>query len=180
MSLILVVILAILGLAVLVVLWRFVRTYAKVRGERVVTCPETKAPAGVAVDAKGAAWAALGGKPKLELDACTRWPERAGCGQECLREIESAPDGCLVRGILADWFADKTCVLCSKALGPVDWTKHKPVLMDAQRRTFEWHELAAVDVPALLGTHQPVCWDCHIIETLVRKHPDRVVERPAH
>lgn len=180
MSLPLVVILAILGLGALVVLWRFARTYAKVRGQRVVTCPETQAPAGVAVNAKAAALAALAGKHRLELDACTRWPEKAGCGQECLREIEKAPEGCLVRGILAAWFADKSCALCGKPLGPVDWTKHKPVLMDARRRTFEWRELEAVAIPRLLETHAPVCWDCHIIETLVRKHPDKVVERPAH
>jgi hypothetical protein len=180
MSLPVVVILAILGLGVLVVLWRFLSAYAKARGQRVVKCPETKAAAGVEVDAKGAAMAALGGKHQLELSACTRWPERAGCGQECLQEIANAPDGCLVREILANWFADKTCVLCGKPLGPVDWSRHKPVLMDAQRRTFEWRELDAVDVPTLLETHQPVCWDCHIMESLVRKHPEKFVERPAH
>lgn len=180
MTLPVVIVVAVLGVGVLVVAWRLVRAYFRARGERVVTCPETKAPAGVEVNAKGAALAVLRGKPRLELSACTRWPERAGCGQECLQEIENAPEGCLVRGILTAWFADKNCVLCGKPLGPVDWAQHKPVLMDADRRTYEWHELDAVEVPARLETLQPVCWDCHIIETLVRKHPEKVVARPAH
>lgn len=155
----------------------WLRFYRRARGARVVTCPETKAPAGVEVDPVAAAWAALRGREHLELQRCSRWPERAGCGQECLSEIASAPEGCLVRGILSSWFDGKQCALCGKGFGPVDWHTHKPALMNAERRTFEWGEIAVVDLPGVLRTHAPVCWDCHVIETLVRRHPERVVFR---
>lgn len=181
MSMLLVGIVAVAALAVLVYLVRVGGlTYWRARGARVVTCPETHAPAGVGADARGAALAALRGHRKLELSTCTRWPERAGCGQECLQEIEKAPDGCLVRNILAAWFAGKTCVLCSKDLGEIDWTTHKPGLMSQERRMVGWNEIDAADVPHALETHQPVCWDCQIIESLVRQHPERVVLRPPH
>ena len=181
MSLLVVGTLAVVALAVLVY---FVRvgglTYWRARGARVVTCPETHAPAGVSVDAGGAALAALRGHQKLALETCTRWPERAGCGQECLEEIAKAPDGCLVRTMLGAWYEGKSCVLCGKDLSHIDWATHKPGLVDAERRMVGWDEIAAVDVPRALETHRPVCWDCQIIESLVRQHPERVVLRPPH
>ena len=181
MSLLLVGILAVVALAVLVYLVRVgALTYWRARGARVVTCPETRAPAGVRVDAKGVALAALRGQHKLELDTCTRWPERAGCGQECLQEITQAPDGCLVRNLLTAWYEGKSCVLCGKDLSQIDWATHKPGLMNAERRMVGWDEIEAVDVPRALETHLPVCWDCQVIETLVRQHPERVVVRPPH
>ena len=35
-------------------------------------------------------------------------------------------------------------------------------------------------LPEVLATHFPVCWDCHIVESVVREHADRVVVRPPH
>ncbi len=181
MSLLLVGILAVVALAVLVYLVRVGGlTYWRVRGARVVTCPETHAPAGVRVNAKDAALAALRGQHTLALDTCTRWPERAGCGQECLQEIAQAPDGCLVRNLLQAWYEGKTCVLCSKDLSHIDWATHKPGLMDRERHLVGWDEIEAVDLKRALETHVPVCWDCQIIESLVRQHPERVVLRPPH
>ena len=175
------VILAAAVVTILVYLLRTaVRTYWRSRGERVVECPETRAPAGVRVDAKGAALAALRGARHLELSTCTRWPERAGCGQECLQEIEKAPDGCLVRQIVAAWYEGKSCVLCGKDLSRIDWASHKPGLMHPDRHILGWHEVTAVEVRETLETHLPVCWDCQIIETLVQQYPERVTVRPPH
>jgi hypothetical protein len=153
------------------------RAYWRTRGERLVTCPETQAPAGVRVDTWRAVLGVRRGKQRLQLEACTRWPERAGCGQECLVEIENAGDGCLVRSLLVQWYAGKSCVLCGRQLSPIDWHAHKPALMSAERVTREWAEIQAVDLPEVLRTHLPICWDCHIIERLCREHPERVVLR---
>lgn len=51
---------------------------------RTVNCPETHAPVSVRFNALRAAWSGLAGPPKLRLADCTRWPERADCGQDCI------------------------------------------------------------------------------------------------
>jgi hypothetical protein len=61
-----------------------------------VNCPETDAPVSVRFNALRAAWSSLGGPPTLRLADCTRWPERAGCGQECIPEALLANPAALV------------------------------------------------------------------------------------
>jgi len=58
--------------------------YHTYREGRTVNCPETHAPVSVRFNALRAAWSGLAGPPKLRLADCTRWPERADCGQECI------------------------------------------------------------------------------------------------
>jgi hypothetical protein len=154
------------------------RVYLKFRGMRVITCPETHASAAVEVDARHAAISAALGKPCIRLRDCSRWPERRDCGQECLRQIEVAPSDCLLRTILTRWYAGKVCALCGKTIGEIDWIGHKPALMDASQRTFEWHEFDPEEIPEVLATYTPVCWNCHIAETFRRQFPDLVVNRP--
>ena len=77
------IILAILALAVGCLLFRGLRSYFKLRGKRLVTCPETQKPAAVDLDAVHLARDAAFGTPHLRLSECSRWPERQGCGQEC-------------------------------------------------------------------------------------------------
>jgi len=60
------------------------QTYHTYREGRTVNCPETHAPVSVRFNALRAAWSGLVGPPKLRLADCTRWPERADCGQECI------------------------------------------------------------------------------------------------
>ena len=67
---------------------RLGRVWLRYRGDRLVTCPETRQPVGVALDVRHAAWSGLGHAPSLRLETCSRWPERRDCGQECLRQIE--------------------------------------------------------------------------------------------
>jgi hypothetical protein len=72
-------------------LWgeRIFRTY---REGRTVDCPETHAPVSVRFNALRAVWTGLAGPPKLRLADCTRWPERADCGQECIPDaVEARP-----------------------------------------------------------------------------------------
>jgi len=60
------------------------QTYHTYREGRTVNCPETHAPVSVRFNALRAAWSGLSGPQKLRLTDCTRWPERADCGQECI------------------------------------------------------------------------------------------------
>jgi hypothetical protein len=153
-----------------------VTAFLKYRGKRVVTCPETESPAGVEVDAGHAALTAVMGRPDLRLKECSRWPERGDCGQECLAQIESAPEDCLVRNILIKWYAGKACAICQRELGEINWTERKPALLTPDRRTVEWNEIRAEDLPDTLANHSPICWNCHLIETFRRSHPDLVLE----
>lgn len=155
------------------------RAYLKWRGTRLITCPETRQPAAVGLDTKRAAATAVLGASRLGLKDCSLWPERQGCGQVCLRQIESAPAACLVRTILSRWYADKPCTFCGRPFGEIHWHDHKPGLLSPDGRTTGWGELRPEWIPAVLATHRPVCWDCHIAETFRRRFPERVVENPS-
>ena len=84
------------------ILLRYVVNWLRFRGERVITCPENLRPAGVTVEAGRAV--TLG---SFRLADCSRWPERAGCGQQCLAQIAESPEACLVRNILAQWYGGR-------------------------------------------------------------------------
>jgi hypothetical protein len=160
------------------VLRPFARAYWRYRGTRVITCPETRKPAAVWVDAGHAAVTAVAGRPRLRLKDCSRWPERAGCDQRCLSQVEIAPDGCLVRTLLAEWYRTKKCVFCGRPLGEADCVQHKPALLNGEGRTLEWSEVRPETIPDVLATHRPVCWDCHVAESFRHQHPELVVDRP--
>ena len=151
------------------------RNWLRWRGARLITCPENQRVAGVEIDASRAA---LHGKSGLILKNCSRWPDKRNCEQECIRQIENSPDGCLVRNTLARWYEDKQCVYCGLPLGQINWHEHKPALMTPQGQTREWHDVRPEQVPDVLATHRPVCWNCHIVETFRKEHPELVVERP--
>jgi hypothetical protein len=171
------------GAAVVLVLFRAViglREYWQMRGKRLVTCPETKQPAAVDVDARQAGWKAALHAPELRLTDCSRWPERHDCGQQCLRQIESAPMDCLVRRIVVKWYEGKTCVYCHKPVDNVEeWVGHTPALLAPDQKTVYWDHIKAEKLPEVFKTYQPVCWSCHIAETFRREHPDLVIDRPA-
>ncbi len=67
--------------------------YRHYRGSRAVTCPETRTQVAVSLNALQAAAARLRGVRDLRIEACTHWPERANCDQQCLSQaLRSAPD----------------------------------------------------------------------------------------
>jgi hypothetical protein len=151
--------------------------YFRFRGDRFVTCPETKTRVAVKVDAAHSAVSAAIGNPQLRLCECTRWPEKKDCGQECLRQIETAPADCLVRNVVSRWYDDKRCTVCQRAIGPVHWHDHPPALVDDEGHTVEWKDVPLARLPDFLESHQPVCWNCHIVQTFRREHPELIVER---
>lgn len=155
-----------------------VREFFAVRGDRVVTCPDNDQTVAVRVDARHAAMTAAGGREDLRLEACTRWPEKAGCGQECLAQIEAQPDDCLVRTQVTRWYTDKTCAFCGKALGLIDWTQHKPALRRPDGTTVEWADIRPESLPEVFATHAAICWNCHVAETFRRERPELVIDNP--
>jgi hypothetical protein len=168
--------LAVCGVYLLVI---GLRAYWRVRGPMVVTCPETHQPAAVTVDASHAGLTAAVDATELRLSQCSRWPERQGCGQECLRQIEVAPEDCMVRTILSTWYADKSCVLCGAAIGPIHAWDHRPGLMAADGTAMECTAVPAERLQAELDKSKPLCWNCEVTEEFRRRNADLVIDKPA-
>jgi hypothetical protein len=157
--------------------WRLGSIWWKNRGQRVITCPETKAPAGVVVDAGHAASGLFGQGPDLRLSDCTRWPEKAGCGQECLSEVRDTGADCLVRNIVAKWYRGKDCAACGQPIGEIDWTASRPALVIADRSSVEWNAIPADKLMETLAVALPICFRCHTANRLVQDHPELVTDR---
>ncbi len=156
---------------------RAVRVYLAFRGNRLVSCPENHRPAAVRVAAGKAALEAMVGNQQLRLSACSRWPEREVCGQECLAQIEEAPKACLVWTIVNRWYQGQQCAYCHKPFADIHWHDHPPALLNKDHKTVQWNEIPAENLQDVLGTHRPVCWSCHVAETFRRQHPELVVDR---
>jgi hypothetical protein len=156
-----------------------VAAWRRWRGTRLVTCPETGRPAAVDMDLRRAIGGSIVGRPDLRLRDCSRWPERGRCGQPCLSQVEESPEGCLVRAILQDWYAEHTCAFCRRPFGLIHWHDHKPGLRAPDGRLREWREVPPEMLPDTLATHRAVCWNCMVAEGFRLRFPDLVVERPA-
>ncbi|MGC2639816.1 MAG: DUF1761 domain-containing protein [Acidobacteriaceae bacterium] len=90
------IVLSLVGLAL--ILFPFVLRWQAIlqrfSGARPVACPENHQSAVVRVDARHAAATGLHGRPDVRLCDCTRWPDRAICGQPCLPQaLEEEPRG---------------------------------------------------------------------------------------
>ena len=166
-----------LGVVLLVVGCIAVFTYLRYRGARFVKCPETHTIAAVTVDAGDAALSVAIGNPRIHLSQCTRWPAAPECDQECLRQIEHAPEDCLVRNVVSHWYRDRQCAICGETFGEIHWHDHKPALIDREGRTVQWSEVPLADLVEYLDTHQPVCWNCHIVASFRHEHPELVTYR---
>ena len=169
---------AIVVLAVAAItLGRSVRLWWTYRGARVITCPENLRPAGVFVDAAHVAARPFVKAPELQLSSCSRWPEHAGCGQECLKQIEASPEDCLVRTILAKWYAGKRCACCGRPIGEISVPGAQPAVLCADKVSVEWSQIPADRLSETLAAASPICFACHMGNTLVRTHPELVVDR---
>jgi len=165
------------GLLVGIILVRLAALWSKYRGRRVITCPENQQPAGVTVDAGHAALSGLDFRPELRLSDCSRWPERAGCGQACLRQIEAAPADCLVRNILVKWYEGKSCRSCGRTIGPIVMGGAQPALITPNKVSVEWSDIPAERLQEVLSAAEPVCFACHMASKMMREHPELVIDR---
>jgi hypothetical protein len=180
MSLTVLVTLIVLALAIGLFVFRAipgVRAFFEYRGKRLVICPETRRPAAVEVATGEAAIGAFRSEPTLRLNECSRWPERAGCGQDCLQQIEADPENCLVWSIVSKWYEGKECVFCHKPIGSLHHLDHAPALLSADFKTIEWKDLRPEELPDAFSRYQPVCWNCHVAESFRRLHPQLVTDR---
>jgi hypothetical protein len=154
------------------------RAVLRLRGTRLVTCPETGRPAAVELDVRYMFGTSLIGIPDSRLAHCSRWPERGGCGQMCLSQVEAAPQDCLVKNILARWYLGKRCAYCKRPFGEIHWHDHKPGLRGPGGTLREWSEVQPDAVPSVLETHEPICLNCLIAERFRVEHPELVIDRP--
>ena len=80
---------ALLGLTVVAVVIPIASdTFLRYRRKRVVRCPVENTNARVLVNAPIAALTSVLGMPKLRIERCSLWPDRADCAQRWTRYLE--------------------------------------------------------------------------------------------
>lgn len=155
------------------------RNYRSFRSTRLIVCPETGEAAAVRLDAAIATETSIYQEPAdFRLSACSRWPERAGCNEACLPQIDGDPEGCRVQRIVERWYANRKCVMCRQPIGDIDASIHVAALVKPGFPTTEWKDIRAENLPEVLDNAFPVCWSCHLTEKFLREHPDLIVHRP--
>lgn len=155
---------ALLLIGLCLLLARALRTYFRYRNRMAVVCPETNRPVGVRVDARHAAITGSLYRGSVRLNDCARWPERQGCGQECLSQISASPENCMIRKRLESWYRGKKCACCEKGIREIRWRDEKPALVGPDHRLLQWEDVAAENMNDVLATHQPVCGTCNFAE----------------
>jgi hypothetical protein len=158
-------------------------TYFRMRGQRVVVCPETREPSIVTVDAAHAAASAIRESADIELASCERWADRPECNQACTAQIAVSPEGTRPWNILAEWYIGKNCALCDHPIGHVHHGQPKPGLVNATSPSHEivlWEDIPVERLPVLLQSYLPVCANCAVAETFRHQFPDLVLERKGH
>jgi hypothetical protein len=157
------------------------RTWLHVHGSRVVICPETQKPVAVKVDVGHAVATAVWEKPDLKLTSCTRWPERAGCDQPCVRQIESEPSETSPKMIAGHFFTKEKCAICRKPIEAPSAMTLQPGFMDpATHKVQSWEEVSPQDLPAAIATRHALCANCTLAETFRQRFPERVTDRRPH
>src|SRR5579864_506912 len=117
------------------------RAFRAFRGMRVLTCPENRQPAAVELKGWHAGVGAVIGNPALQVRKCSRWPERAGCDQACIREVRTAPATGLIQTIVMNWCQYNRCACCGAPLAKLRVGPHQPHLIDRELRIFEWKQI---------------------------------------
>jgi hypothetical protein len=93
-----------------------------------------------------------------------------------LKQIVADPENCLVWNIVSNWYLGRSCVYCHKRFSVLRRFDHAPALMREDRTTIKWDQIRPDQLPEILSTAKPVCWNCHIAETFRRVHPELVIE----
>jgi hypothetical protein len=156
------------------------RELVKLSGNMLVTCPETRKPAAVKVASGRAAAAAVVGRQHVELKSCSRWPQRDDCDQACLGELILDPASHAVWMIAAKWYQGKSCAFCGRPISPLSHLDHAPGLIAYDGQIIEWPRLEPESLPQAFESARPVCWNCTVVESFRKEHPELVVERPGN
>ena len=166
-----------LVVSVLPIAWITVRNAFRERGPRVITCPENGCRASVEVAAWNSGFAAAVGEKRHRLAACSRWPEKEGCDQACVAEIEATPGGCLVRSIVANWYQGRTCTYCGHEIPEAHAGDRKPGLRSADGQTIAAEDTEPVHLVDVLPTAQAVCANCYDAMSFREHFPGLPVDR---
>ena len=86
-------VLLLIGSALAVYLVMALTAWIRLRGTRVVICPETHEPVSVTLDRGHAAGTAVWETADLRLATCTRWPLPADCDQACVSQMVQPGNG---------------------------------------------------------------------------------------
>jgi hypothetical protein len=157
------------------------RTWLRLRGNRVVTCPETDKPVTVTVDLPHAVTSAIWERADIRLTSCTRWPERQDCDQPCCSQIEAQPDATAPNNMTARFFTGKRCAMCQRPIDPPAAMTLQPGFMDPiTRRVRPWDEIRPEALPEAFDTWRPLCMNCTLAESFRQKFPGRVTDRQHH
>ena len=184
MSLLMVSLIALVAAVIALVIYRLRvadRQTHNFLGPLLVTCPDNLQTVAVKVAAAKALTAAALGQHDVHLKACSRWPEKADCGRECLPDLQADPENHRVWNLVAKWFEDKKCVYCGKSIAPLSRLNPPPALLQLgpeTKKTTEWDALPPETLPGLMEGALPVCWNCHEMETFRKAYPDLVTDRP--
>jgi len=115
------------------------------------------------------------GNPKVRITNCSLWAAGGKGDQGCISEAVASESA--VRSVMAQWYANRKCVYCAKPITPQS-LGHRAALRGPQGTTREWSEVPPARLLASLRTDSPVCWNCHVAETLRRTRPELVTDRP--
>ena len=132
--------------------------------DRIVTCPDNHKPVGVRVT------------HRFVVSTCTRWPEKAGCDQACVPQVEASPEGTLVTSIVRRWYAEHDCAYCGKAIGDISGAV-LPGLRTADGTLVEWKDVDIDELAQTLEQAIAVCATCELTEDFRLRFPERVVDR---
>jgi hypothetical protein len=156
---------------------RALRIARRLRGPRVVTCPETGRPAVVAFDVRHAIASGLGERAaRLRLRACSRWTERGPCSEPCM--CEAAAPASTPRAIVEETMKGQPCAFCRKPIEQVAFLDHYPALLQSDGTTIAWPDVPLERLRDSIQSQRPVCWNCHVTETFRRSYPELVTDRP--
>ena len=154
------------------------QNYFRNRGPQLITCPDTKQAAAVAVDHKFAFWSALRGQEHSRLEGCSNWPEKGACGEECLEQLDPSPEN--FERFLAKWYQGKTCAVCQRELTPSDWGRSRLGVLNQQQQLFELRQMFQEDLQSALQDMRPLCWNCHQEERGRQAVPVRILKGDRH
>jgi hypothetical protein len=168
-----------LGLVAALYIAMAIRAAYRVRGKHVVICPETGAAAGVVVDAGHAAATALLDSSDVRLTSCSRWPDRQGCDQPCVTQIERAPARTRAKAIATRYFLGKRCAICHRAIDAPNAATLQPGFIAIESHAVNaWDEIPPQSLLDATEHQLPLCANCTLAESFRQRFPDKVTDRP--
>ena len=150
------------------------QSYFQNRGRQSAICPENGEPVDIEVDRKYAFWTALRGQEHSRLQSCTRWPEKGDCGQECLAQVDPAPENVerlMLAGTRARCAPSAPARLRRPIGGAAVW--HGST---SNSKLVELRQVNLRQLQSALEEMRPLCWTCHQEERVRQAVPPRVLK----